>query len=590
MLVFAAAVVLAYPLSGGVATLRSNNNDNDKDGKGGGQEAQQQLGQQLGLWSWQQLGQQGTLALPLSGATATAPAEAVPAQSLAREATDLREFGTQSPEPALEKWPSWWTRDHNAASATRAQVLVVVSDHGSGTSSLGKALKTHPCVYDMNEPFGRDYMLWATSPVAECAEVDFEPHAIFDADSGKLMNTNNPKLVMHLPSIRNEPLNIDMDDPSLYKDLKYDLAEYFVRVRDLVCGAVPADVCPPSNCTITLKMFPQYVNAVTEGLYTVDDVPRAAGAACENAQNDKAMEVWKAALASFEKNPKVAILALNRDELQRQFSMFHRFSKAGTKFDCSLERTPTEFATVAKGYADLPMRSEQVWEDPDKSLGNVLNLVGLRIEPMEGKGTQIITAELDQRASLGKLASQSCSTDPLAIFERLKNSDVRMTAHASAHTSPGRELAGGEQDEDELLAEQSSRYAEAVKEAIHEDEAERQAAKPVTKPVEKPVEERSSAEKAAAEKAAAEKAAAEKAAAEKAAAEKAAAEKAAADKVAAEKVAAKKAASVTEAEEATEAAAAQRELVAASDQDQYLFWPSYVRRGSAYIRSTAIAP
>ena len=68
------------------------------------------------------------------------------------------------------------------------------------------------------------------------------------------------------------------------------------------------------------------------------------------------------------------------------------------------------------------------------------------------------------------------------------------------------------------------------------------------------------------------------------------AEKAAAEKVAAEKVAAKKAASVTEAEEATEAAAAQRELVAASDQDQYLFWPSYVRRGSAYIRSTAIAP
>ena len=249
--------------------------------------------------------------------------------------------------------------------------------------------------------------------------------------------------------------------------------------------------------------------------------------------------------------------------------MFHRFSKAGTKFDCSLERTPTEFATVAKDYADLPMRSEQVWEDPDKSLSNVLALVGLRVEPMEGKGTQIITAELDQRAALGKLASQSCSTDPLAIFERLKNSDVRMTAHAS----PGRGLARGKQDENALLAEQSSRFAEAVKEAVKEDEAERQAAK--SEEVE-----RSSAEKAAAEKAAAEKAAAEKAAAEKAAAEMAAAEKAAAEKAAA----------VTEAADATEAAATQRELVAASDQDQYLFWPSYVRRGSAYIRSAAIAP
>jgi ankyrin repeat protein len=83
---------------------------------------------------------------------------------------------------------------------------------------------------------------------------------------------------------------------------------------------------------------------------------------------------------------------------------------------------------------------------------------------------------------------------------------------------------------------------------------------------------------------------AQKAAAEKAAAEKAAAEKAAAEMAAAEKAAAEKAAAVTEAADATEAAATQRELVAASDQDQYLFWPSYVRRGSAYIRSAAIAP
>jgi hypothetical protein len=50
----------------------------------------------------------------------------------------------------------------------RAQVLVVVSDHGSGTSNFGESLKKHPCVFDVGESFGAGYMLWSTSKVAEC--------------------------------------------------------------------------------------------------------------------------------------------------------------------------------------------------------------------------------------------------------------------------------------------------------------------------------------------------------------------------------------------------------------------------------------
>ena len=43
------------------------------------------------------------------------------------------------------------------------------------------------------------------------------------------------------------PVGLTGDVPSLYENLPYSFAEYFVRVRNLVCSGVPEKVCPPSD-------------------------------------------------------------------------------------------------------------------------------------------------------------------------------------------------------------------------------------------------------------------------------------------------------------------------------------------------------
>ena len=91
----------------------------------------------------------------------------------------------------------------------------------------------------------------------------------------------------------------EIDSRSLYEHLEYNLAEYFVRIRDLVCAHVPAsarDLCPAANCSIMLKMFPVYVDADT----VIDHTPSPGHAACQDARNVLAMKAWKDALHSFE--------------------------------------------------------------------------------------------------------------------------------------------------------------------------------------------------------------------------------------------------------------------------------------------------
>jgi hypothetical protein len=338
--------------------------------------------------------------------------------------------------------------------ASRAQVLVIISDHGSGTTDFGVALNTHPCILDLMEPFGDQYVLWSSSKIDECENKHPQNPAIFDADSGVIMTASNYKLNMTIERVLNKfaeppawakdisptyipPASIDFD--SLYTGLNYNLAEYFVRIRNLVCKEVPADVCPPSDCTIALKMFPRYVNAITEGQSTKEDVPSE----CETAQNERAMVAWMAALASLKANPKVATVQYNRIELDRQFSDFHRFAPAGTEFDCSIPRPSHEFTAVSNLNTDLQLQSEECWEGiqgANKCLGDALNLVGLTIEPMKGKGAEKMAGELVKRDATSKLASKSCLTDPLATFVRMPNNDVTLKyepVSTQTRTRPG---------------------------------------------------------------------------------------------------------------------------------------------------------
>ena len=319
----------------------------------------------------------------------------------------------------------------------RAQVLVIVSDHGSGTSTFGEALNKHPCVFDLGEPFSFASTVWSTSDVPECAlheetlgKVAF-PDGIFNSDTKSLTATSNPQLkekIMKLSAVYAKHLSVDPASLTgelspLYNGLKYNLADYFVRIRDLVCQGVPADVCPPAACTVSLRVFPQFMNARTDGHTSLEDEDSA----CTKACNEKAMEPWKDALASMAKSQKVAMMSITRDETERQFSIFHRTTLPGTRFDCSLKRVPSAFATLADIIVDSKIQIESCWvgaAGAEKCLGEALKLVGLTTEPMGAAGTAVITSNGEAEKYITpakKSKAEGCATSKDAIFEILPN-------------------------------------------------------------------------------------------------------------------------------------------------------------------------
>jgi hypothetical protein len=77
------------------------------------------------------------------------------------------------------------------------QVLVIISDHGSGTAEFGAALQTHPCMIDLGEPFAFKKTVWATNAVAECTgnmATDMTT-TVFNAITGELVKGSNPVLM-----------------------------------------------------------------------------------------------------------------------------------------------------------------------------------------------------------------------------------------------------------------------------------------------------------------------------------------------------------------------------------------------------------
>jgi len=278
--------------------------------------------------------------------------------------------------------------------------------------------------------------LWTTSKVAGCATET--PGAIFDAESGTLKQASNPQLTKRFQYMLRSKLqmqtgpfavhfrSLDLSDsPALYEGLNYSLADYFVRARDLVCARVPNDVCPPENCTITLKMFPQFVSGNTGGQMMKYDLPSK----CQDSLNGKAMKSWRDALASFQRNPKVATLKISRDERDRQFSIFRSQPQpVGTKFDCNFPRVPeSTFAAAADAYADGRIKIETCWANAtgaNKCLGDALQLVGLSTQPMAPAGAKKIAGEVRLDYSKHVTPSASCKTNPVDSFLRMENDDV----------------------------------------------------------------------------------------------------------------------------------------------------------------------
>ena len=338
-------------------------------------------------------------------------------------------------------------REMLMAPQLRPQVLVIVSDHGGGTTQFGQAISEHPCIFDLGEPFAaipvKNPRVWSRNAVPECNQTTITD-AIFDADTKTIMKPNNPILTERILSLGPHilpdgtrkrghkeagmyPVGLTGDMPSLYEDLPYSFAEYFVRVRNLVCSGVPEKVCPPSDCTISIKMFPQFFNANTAGQLTKEKFINK----CTIVRNEMAMPAWKAALMSIVEHPRVASFTLTRNEVERQFSVFHRFAPAGTAFDCNVPRPMSTFMTLSKDFTDREMAVEDCWSGADganKCLNDALQLVGLSTEPMGTRGTFLMGgSNLDSSAQHEHAAAHaSCKTDPSAMFKRLSNDDVQM--------------------------------------------------------------------------------------------------------------------------------------------------------------------
>ena len=299
--------------------------------------------------------------------------------------------------------------DFKEGETAKKQVLVTVSDEGSGTSNFGNALGVHPCIFDVGEAFGSGLTVWSTQHVDQCASQK-PPEAMFDADTGKLIHD--------IKGLK--------DSPELYEGLKYDIAEYFLRIRDMICDKVPTEVCPTAECRISFKLFPQHVDAKTHGQATKDDPPSE----CDKARTAKALTAWKEALESFKTNPKVASFTLTRDERDREFSNFHKGSDPiGAVFDCSLERPPTPFSEEAKKYTDMTIKVEDCWKGgvagANKCLSDALKLFGIPGKP-SAEMTAEMVGEVSKRAADGKIASKSCATDPHALFKKLPGDQVKL--------------------------------------------------------------------------------------------------------------------------------------------------------------------
>jgi hypothetical protein len=344
------------------------------------------------------------------------------------------------------------------AAPVRPQVLVIISDHGSGTAEFGAALQTHPCMIDLGEPFAFKKTVWATNEVSGCTgsmATDMST-TIFNAVTGELMRSSNPVLMDRIAAQKTHvaiygkssetqvrrpvALNIVGDEASLYDGLNYNFAEYVVRIRDHVCAGVPATVCAAADCTITLKMLPQFVNGNTAGVLMKDDPPASK---CTTARNEKAMIAWKDALQSMVDSPKVATFALTRNERDRQFSLFEEFGLVDGKFDCSIERKPSPFASVATyPSVDDEIHIEDCWTGTagaNKCLETALKLVGL--SAADAFGTSTAGAEKMANSNTAK-----CAASSKAVFKRLGDGNVEKFGDVASPVSlPAPEEAAPEE-------------------------------------------------------------------------------------------------------------------------------------------------
>jgi hypothetical protein len=291
--------------------------------------------------------------------------------------------------------------DVSAAKETahKPRVLILASDHGTGSSSFSSALDFHPCMVNLNEIFagvGPSGMQWAK------AAVDDTSPALFHANFSATRLESNRLLERRL-----QELGIPPQIHDLYKHLKFNPSEFFARLRTHVCAHAAESkvwerfrMCQDkSQCTIAAKWFPAMVGAITDTLNSPKEFHEMAG----RERQEHAMAVWAKTLRQFAEDPRVGLVHIERDEDARELSNFRRFPEIFSRnwnapnsfFNCSYNRPRTAFSKKANKLVPHNFKIEDCWASQSNAASCVeqaLTAVGLDMTAMtpEGASTELM--------------------------------------------------------------------------------------------------------------------------------------------------------------------------------------------------------
>lgn len=319
---------------------------------------------------------------------------------------------TPTPTPAPEQrsagtgmeWQAWCTlkdtmhtntsspkcRGMDLVSQGRSKVttklLLLVSDHGSGTTTYLDTMGTHECVFSLHEPFGGGSMVRNGTNLV-------------GAFAGVLATRKNGRLdskiygTTHQTQFHKKKEGWKVKTPvpdDIYDCLTMEgLATYLMRVARYVCSAMPEETAAKcgGTCVAAAKLFPTYVGGEAGGGgVNSDRVYDANDPFGQLLTQPEPLRLWKSILTKVTQMPDVYTAVLARDEAKRALSVWRRFAYQDTWFNCDVERKPTVYDQSAREITRCPVidmatcRSET---GAKKCLATALDLVGLNASEMD---------------------------------------------------------------------------------------------------------------------------------------------------------------------------------------------------------------
>jgi len=211
-------------------------------------------------------------------------------------------------------------------SSIRTQLLLVVSDHGTGSSTYLESMGTHECAFNLHEPLTNA----------------FDPGD--SGFAGALATRTNEKLDKRIRDDHTQKGKWEVETPlpaSTYDCLNMEgMGTYLMRVARHVCGSMPADLAAKcgGSCVAVAKVFPAYLGGDsgwgfnTARVYDPKD-PYGLGLV-----HPEAFTIWNKTMASMAKMANTQMSVLTRDEADRALSCWRRFTYHQDWFNCDVKR------------------------------------------------------------------------------------------------------------------------------------------------------------------------------------------------------------------------------------------------------------